>query len=145
MACKRPWSFCQKCRCQITHKHAYTLDPVKPELAYYATVQALYENLSGKRAHMQHLMERLASRLSLLSHYRNRNDPGIKRLISECEPISSLKKKKKEDAQVEDEWSSILQKCSQVRKKRPPVQRETGCVPVKGYCPPCEAFLHTFI
>ena len=25
VACKRPWSFCQKCRWQVTAKHAYTL------------------------------------------------------------------------------------------------------------------------
>ena len=25
VACKRPWSFCQKCRWQVTPKHAYTL------------------------------------------------------------------------------------------------------------------------
>ena len=27
MARKRPWSFCQKCRYQVTPKHAYTLEP----------------------------------------------------------------------------------------------------------------------
>ena len=29
-----------KCRWQVTHKHAYTLDPMKSEWAGYATVQA---------------------------------------------------------------------------------------------------------
>ena len=33
VACKRPWSFCQKCRWQVTPKHAYTLDPGKSEWA----------------------------------------------------------------------------------------------------------------
>ena len=27
VACKRPWSFCQKRRCMVTAKHAYTFDP----------------------------------------------------------------------------------------------------------------------
>ena len=42
VAHKRPWSFCQKCRWQVTPKHAYTLDP-----ATYAAVQAQCGNLSG--------------------------------------------------------------------------------------------------
>ena len=29
VACKRPRSFCQKCRWKVTHKYAYTLDPAK--------------------------------------------------------------------------------------------------------------------
>ena len=32
VARKRPWSFCQKYRWQVTAKHAYTLDPMKSEL-----------------------------------------------------------------------------------------------------------------
>ena len=40
VACKRPQSFCQKCRWQVNPKHAYTLDPTKLEWADYATVQA---------------------------------------------------------------------------------------------------------
>ena len=28
VACKRPWSFCQKCRWQVTPKHAYIVDPM---------------------------------------------------------------------------------------------------------------------
>ena len=39
VACKRPRSFCKKCRWQVTPKHAYPLDPVKSEWADY-TVQA---------------------------------------------------------------------------------------------------------
>ena len=31
LACKRFWSFCEKCRWQITSKHAYTLDQAKLE------------------------------------------------------------------------------------------------------------------
>ena len=39
VACKRARSFCQKCRWQVTPKHAYTLDPTKSEWADYAAVQ----------------------------------------------------------------------------------------------------------
>ena len=52
VASKRPQSFCQKCRWQVTSKHAYILDPAKSEWADYA-VQAQYKNLSGKWTHMQ--------------------------------------------------------------------------------------------
>ena len=47
VARKRPRSFCQQCRWQVTPKHAYTLDPSKSEWADYAAVQAECENLSG--------------------------------------------------------------------------------------------------
>ena len=50
---KRPRSFCQKCRWQVTSKHAYILDLSKSEWADYAAVQ-------GTLGH---------SRLSSLSHF----------------------------------------------------------------------------
>ena len=37
---RRPQSFFQKCRWQVTPKHTYTLDPMKLEWADYAAVQA---------------------------------------------------------------------------------------------------------
>ena len=40
VARKRPWSFYQECRWQVTPDHAYTLDPTKSEWADYVTVQA---------------------------------------------------------------------------------------------------------
>ena len=40
VACIGPWSFCPKCRWQVTPKLAYTLDPKKSEWADYAAVQA---------------------------------------------------------------------------------------------------------
>ena len=40
VARKRPRSFCQKCRWQVTPKYVYTLDPTKSEWADYAAVQA---------------------------------------------------------------------------------------------------------
>ena len=43
VARKISWSFCQKCRWQVTPKQAYTLDPTKSEWADYAAVQALWE------------------------------------------------------------------------------------------------------
>ena len=47
VAHKRPRPFCQKCRWQVTPKHAYTFDPTKSEWADYATVQAWCGNLLG--------------------------------------------------------------------------------------------------
>ena len=47
MARKRPLSFCQKCRRQVTPKHAYPLYLLKLEWADYAAVQAECGNLSG--------------------------------------------------------------------------------------------------
>ena len=47
VARKRPRLFCQKCRYQVTPKHAYTFDPMKSEWADYAAVQAQCGNLSG--------------------------------------------------------------------------------------------------
>ena len=44
---KRLRSFCQKCRWQVTPKHAYTLYSSKSEWADYAAVQAECGNLSG--------------------------------------------------------------------------------------------------
>ena len=38
VAHKRPGSFCQKCRWQVTCKHAYTLDPTKSEWVDYAAI-----------------------------------------------------------------------------------------------------------
>ena len=40
VACKRPRSFCLKCRWQVTPRHTYTHDPMKSGWADYATVQA---------------------------------------------------------------------------------------------------------
>ena len=40
VARKIPWSFCQKCRRQVTPKHAYIFDLMKLEWTDYAAVQA---------------------------------------------------------------------------------------------------------
>ena len=49
VARKRLQPFCQKCRWQVTLKHAHTFNPTKSEWADYAAVQAYCENPSGKR------------------------------------------------------------------------------------------------
>ena len=64
VACKRPWSFCQKCRWQVTSKHAYTLDPTRLEWADNATVQAQCGNLSGNKL-MQLVRKHLATVVSV--------------------------------------------------------------------------------
>ena len=45
VARKRTRSFCQKCRWQVTLKHAYILEPSKSEWVDYAAVQAECGNL----------------------------------------------------------------------------------------------------
>ena len=44
---KKKRSFCQKCRWQVTPKHAHTFDPTKSEWTDYAAVQASRGHLSG--------------------------------------------------------------------------------------------------
>ena len=51
---KRSRSFCQKCRWQVTPKHAYTLDPTKSELADCPGM--VWEPIR-KRAHTQLVRE----------------------------------------------------------------------------------------
>ena len=93
VAPKRPRSFCQKCRWQVTPKYAYTLDPKKSEWADYAAIQALRGNLSeneltrdssgNTRSQSSKLAEPLWT------------DPGLKSGINVRELISTKKKKKK--------------------------------------------------
>ena len=63
VARKRPRSFLQKCRRQVTPEYAYTLDSTKSERADYV-VQAFWRNLSGKRTHSQLVRERSAAVVS---------------------------------------------------------------------------------
>ena len=65
VACKRPRSFCQKYRRQVTPKHAYTLVSSKPEWADYAAVQAQHENLSGNE--LTHLLWNIQPQSSQLT------------------------------------------------------------------------------
>ena len=90
VARKRPWSFCQKCRWQVTPKHTCTLDPSKLEWADYTAVQAECGNLSGNEltrnssGHTQSQSSQLAEPLW--------TDPGLKSGISLRQLISTLKK-----------------------------------------------------
>ena len=87
VARKRLRSFCQKCRWQVTPKHAHTLVPTKSEWADYAAVQASCGNLSGNeltrnssgntRPQSTHLAEPLWT------------DPGLKSGISVRDLIST--------------------------------------------------------
>ena len=92
MARKRPWSFCQKCRWQVTTKHANTLDPTKSEWATTA-VQAEYGNLLGNEltrnssGNARSQSSQLAEPLWI--------DPGLKSGFSVHELISTLKKKRR--------------------------------------------------
>ena len=90
VARKRPRSFCQMCRWQVTSKHAYTLDPTKSKWADLAVVQAYCGNLSGNErtrnssGNTQSQSSQLAEPLW--------TDVGLKSGISVCELISTLKK-----------------------------------------------------
>ena len=87
---KRLRLFCQKCRWQVTPKHAYTLDPTKLEWPDCAAIQAECEKLSGNeltcnssgntRSQSSQLAEPLWT------------DSGLKSGISMCDLISTLKK-----------------------------------------------------
>ena len=70
VAHKRPWSFCQKCRWQVTPKHAYSVDPTKSEWADYTTVLAgelsLMSALAAGHLVKSHLKHNRYTRVSLL-------------------------------------------------------------------------------
>ena len=87
VAGKGPWSLCQKCRWQVTPKHAYSLDPMKSKWTDYATVQVLCGNLSGNKltcnssGNTQPQLSELAEPLWI--------DPGLKSEFSVCDLIST--------------------------------------------------------
>ena len=69
VARKRPCSFCQKCRWQVTPKHAYTLDPTKLELADYASCPGIvWGSIMEMSSQVTHQGKLSYSRLSSLSH-----------------------------------------------------------------------------
>ena len=116
---KRPQSFCQKCRWQVTPKQAYTLDPTKSEWAVYAAVQVQCGNLSGNeftRSLSGNIRPQSAQPAEPLW-----TDPGINCGINVRELISTSKAKitNMKKSQAVNEWSNILQKSSQARKKPP--------------------------
>ena len=114
VARKRTRSFCKKCRWQVTPKHAYTLDPTKSEWADYAAVQAKCGKLSGNELTCN-LSENIRPQSSQLAEPL-RIDPGVKVGISVRELIFT-KKIFFLSAQAGNEWSNILTKFSQARKK----------------------------
>ena len=91
VARKRPRSFCQKCRRQVTPKHAYTLEPTKSEWADYAAVQAKCVNLSGNEL-TRNLSGNIRPQSSQLAEPLW-TDSGLKSRTSLRELISTLKKK----------------------------------------------------
>ena len=93
VARKRPRLFCQKCRWQVTPKHAYALDQSKSEWADDAAVQAECGNLSGNELTRNSSWNARSQSSQLAKPLWT--DPGPKRGISLRELISTLKKKKK--------------------------------------------------
>ena len=93
VARKRPWSFCQKGRWQVTLKHAYTFDPMKLERADYAAVQAWCGNLPGNEL-TRNLSGNTRPQSSQLAEPLW-TDHGLKNGISVHELISNLQQKKK--------------------------------------------------
>ena len=87
VARKRPRSFCQKCRWQVTPKHAYTLDPSKSEWADYVAVQAECGNLTGNEL-TRNLSGNTRSQSSQLAEPLW-TDPGLKIGINLRELIST--------------------------------------------------------
>ena len=114
VARKTPRSFCQKCRWQVTPKHAHTLGPPKSEWADYAAVQAECGNPSGKEltrnspGNTQSQSSQLAESLW--------TGPGLRSGLSLRELISTFKKKK---VQAGNEFSTVPPTSSHARNKPP--------------------------
>ena len=118
VACKIPWSFCQRGRWQVIPKHAYTLDPTMSEWADYATVQAYFGNLSRK-ALIHNLSGNIQPQSSQLAELPC-SDPGIKSGNSVCKLIFTSKKIIKKEKKCRgggNEWLNIPSKSPQARKK----------------------------
>ena len=95
VARKRPRLLRQKCRWQVTPKHAYTLVPAKSEWADYAAVLAKCRNLSGNEL-TRYSSGNTRSQSSQLAEPLW-TDPGLKSGISVRELISNLKRKRKRE------------------------------------------------
>ena len=100
---KRPRSFCQKCRWQVTPEHIYDHDLTKSEWADYAAVQAQCGNLSGNDLTCNSSGNTSGNDLTCNSSGNTQphssqhaelmwTDPGLKSGISVHELISTLKK-----------------------------------------------------
>ena len=116
VARKIPGSFSHKCRQQVTHKHAYTFDPMKSEWAAYAAIHEQYWNLSENE--LTHNSFGNAQPQSSPLTEPLWTDPGLKNRISVRELISTLKRKRKrKKAHAGNEGSNFLLKSSQAKKK----------------------------
>ena len=116
VARKRPWSFCQNCRRQVTPKHAHTLDPKKSEWAdrpymlcrhsvgTYQRKRTTRNSSGNTRPQSPQLVETLWT------------DPGLTSGSSKCELIFTLKeeeeeeerKKERKKGQSENDSSNLL-------------------------------------
>ena len=114
VARKRPRSFCQKCRWQVTVKHAYTLDSTKSELADYDAVQAKCGNLSGNDELTRNLSGNIRPQSSQLGEPLW-TDSGVKSGIGVRELISTRRRKKKKRRRGMN-GENILPKSSQARE-----------------------------
>ena len=121
VASKRSRSFCQKCRWQVTPKHAYTPDPSKSEWADHAAVQASCGNLSENELARNSSGNTLAQSSQLAEPLWT--DPGLESGISVRQLISTLKKK----AQAGNKLSNIFQKSSHARKRPPQLKQNPVC------------------
>ena len=99
-------SFFQKCRWQVTQKHAYTFDPTKSEWADYAAVQALSGNLTGNELTRKSSGNTRSQSSQVAEPLWT--DPGLKSGISVRELISTKKKKKNSGGEWIVEQSPII-------------------------------------
>ena len=114
VACKRPQSFCQKCRWQVSPKHTYSLDLMKLEWAYYAARHSV-GTFQEKRAHTQLIRKHSATVVSACWAIVDWSWPKKVELV--CARWSPLRKMK---VQVGNESSNFSPKSVQTRKKPPP-------------------------
>ena len=108
VARKRPRSFCQKCRWEITPKHARIFDQTKSEWADHAAIQAECGNELTRNSSGNTLSQSSQVAKPLWT------DPVLKSGTSLRKLISALKKKKKK--RRGNELSDILPKSSHARK-----------------------------
>ena len=116
VACKRPWSLCQKCRWQITPKHTHNLDQTKSKWADHAAVQAWCGNISGNE-----LTRNSSGNTRLQSSQLTQplwTDPSLKSGICVCKLFSTKKKFFKCRRGMNS--PTFSPKSSQARKKPPP-------------------------
>ena len=114
VARKRPWSFCQKCRWQVTPKHTETLDPVKAELADYAAKALVLKPIRKTSSHAT--CQESAHPQSSQVMEPLWTDPGLQSGFSVLKLTSTLKEK---NFQIGNESSNLSSKVFHVRKKPP--------------------------